>query len=157
MCALPSSKTTVVLLQGAASKNVWILNLLMQLCQICSGYCTRRKRWVVWRPPSNILTKEHRYGVCKLLNRRKTGVNGFFPDPETDAPSAFWKSIGRLWSPQNCGEDCHVDFCVSSTVKMLSILGEQKLFSNEKYITSLTSLCHMLIWERQFTLKCKNA
>lgn len=62
-----------------------------------------------------------------------------------------------LCSPQNCGEDCHADLCVSPTVKTFSILGEQKLFSDEKYITSLVSLCHMLIRERLFTLKCKNA
>lgn len=60
-----------------------------------------------------------------------------------------------LCSPQNCGEDCHADFCVSSTVKTLSIRGEQKLFSYEKYITSIIFLCHMLTRERQFTLKCE--
>lgn len=62
-----------------------------------------------------------------------------------------------LCFPQNCGERCHADFCVSSTVKTLSILEEQKLFSYLKYSTSLISFCHALIRERQFTLKCKNA
>lgn len=115
MCALPSSKTTVDLLQGAASKNVWILNLLMQLCQICSGYCTRRKRWVVWRPPSNILTKEHRYGVCKLLNRRKTGVNGFFSWSRDRCSKCFlkiyWQIVvpTKLWRRLSCGLLCVIN------------------------------------------------